>query len=114
MKIAVIRCDGDIEILVLNEPIRICDGLSGGQSSIHSAEGMDHFFRPSDGRYDGWGTGMPSPGWSEEQASTAIKAIQEARTVIPVTIRGVLMQRVYKLRQYIVWWYGHITGKSGF
>jgi hypothetical protein len=66
MKIAVTRCDGDMEILILNDPIHIYEGCAGGQSSIHSAEGMDHFFRLSDGRYDGYGMGAPEQGWTQE------------------------------------------------
>lgn len=110
MKIAVTRCDGDTEVLVLNGPVLVYE--SEFQASIHSAEGMDHFFRSSDGKYDGYGFGAPDQGWTEQQAKTMLAGIQ--RTIIPATIRGILWQRARKAWQNVYWWYGHLMGKPGF
>jgi len=52
VKLAVTRCDGDTEIIVLRDPVKVYEGTS--RAHIQSAEGMDHYFRLSDGHYDGW------------------------------------------------------------
>jgi hypothetical protein len=63
MKIEVLRCDGNSEILNLLGEVRAKEpyeenGKILGQGSLHcEATGMDYFFR-ADGRYDGWGMAM--------------------------------------------------------
>lgn len=112
MKIAVTRCDGDTEILTLNEPLRLVEGLS--QAMIHSAEGMDHFFRLSDGKYDGWGAGAPDQEWTEEQEKTMISHISSQRQIILVTIRSILIVRLKKVAWFIRWHWNHFLKTPGF
>ncbi|HKN69999.1 MAG TPA: hypothetical protein VJX30_03145 [Terriglobales bacterium] len=111
MKLAVTRCDGDTEIIVLRDPVKVYEGTS--QAHIQSAEGMDHYFRLSDGHYDGWAWGPPG-GCTQEQAKTYIGAMQRERRIIPVSIRNILKQRLHK-----VWWswrcrWGRFTKEPGF
>ena len=111
MKLAVMRCDGDAEILTLNDPVKVTDGP--GQACIHSADGVDHFFRLSDGRYDGYGIGAPDQGWTTEQAMTLNDHFHTGRVIIPVTIRGILASRITKARWFVTWHWNHFMGRPG-
>lgn len=113
MKIAVTRCDGDTEILTLQEPVKLSEAPRG-QACLHSAEGLEHFFRVSDGRYDGWGCGAPAQGWTPQQGQTFVEQISGQRQIVPVTIRGIIWQRLRKKWQWIRWWYGHLMREPGF
>jgi hypothetical protein len=112
MKIAVTRCDGDTEILTLTDPVKITDGP--GQACIHNANGVDHFFRLSDGRYDGYGIGAPDEGWTQNQAQTISDAFQVERKIIPVSIRYILAARLRKIWWFVRWHFYHALGKEGF
>jgi hypothetical protein len=112
MKIAVTRCDGDTEILILNDPVKVYEGTS--QAHIHSAEGMDHYFRLSDGCYDGWGYGCPDCAWTAEQAATYQKQIQSERDFIPLTFARFCSLRLRRWLQSARWWWGYLWQKPGY
>lgn len=112
MKLAVTRCDGDTEIIILNDPVQVFEGTH--QAHIHSAEGMDHYFRLSDGKYDGYGRSAPDQGWTSNQAATYLEQMDSERRIIPVTIRGILWERLKRVRWFLVWRYNHLLGRKGF
>lgn len=110
MKIAVTRSNGDTEIIVLVDPVEVCEGKH--QASIHSADGMDHYFRLSDGCYDGWGYGVPS--WTDEQAKTLAQQISESRKVIPLTLSRFISLTIYRYYKKAVWWKGYLLQLPGY
>jgi hypothetical protein len=114
MKLAVTRCDGDTEIIVLNEPVHVSEGCVGGQACIHSADGMDHYFRLSDGCYDGYGMGCPGEGWTEQQAVTLRESLQDQRMLTPLTFRRFCYLKVCKLVRWARWWSGYLQQKPGY
>ncbi len=112
MKLAVTRCDGDTEIIILNDPVQVYEGTA--QAHIHSAEGMDHYFRLSDGKYDGYGAGAPEQGWTQEQAKTMLEAMSSQRQIIPLSIRAILKERARKAIWFVRWHWNHFLGTPGF
>lgn len=114
MKIAVTRCDGDTEILILSEPVKVYEGCVGGQGHIHSADGMDHYFRLSDGCYDGYGCGIPDPGWTAQQAVTLREQINSQRMFVPLTVGRFVELRLRKVWRKARWWYGYTLQLPGY
>ena len=115
MKIAVVGCDGDTEIITLNGPVEIHEGDVMGY--LHSAEGYDHYFYTGKerlGRYDGWGLGAPDQGWTQEQAMTYLRATQSERETISLTFRRFLYFKFRKLRKWVVWWKGYLLQEPGY
>lgn len=112
MKIAVTRCDGDTEVIILSEPVQVYEGTH--QAHIHSADGMDHYFRLSDGCYDGYGCGCPAPGWTPEQAMTLRESIQSQRMFVPLTCARFVGLRIRKIWRTARWWYGYLLQKDGY
>jgi len=112
MKLAVTRCDGDTEILILNDPVKVYEGTV--QAHIHSAEGMDHYFRLSDGCYDGYSMSAPEQGWTEEQAKTMRDAVQKERLFIPLTLARFCELRLRRWYRTIMYWWGYLLRKPGY
>jgi hypothetical protein len=109
MKLAVTRYDGDTEIIVLTEPVTVTE--SQYQPHIHSADGMDYYFR-RDGFYDGWGRGCC--GWTGEQAKTLLRSIEEQRKRIPLTTARFLSLKARNLLRTFRWWKGYILQETGY
>ena len=112
MKIAVTRCDGDTEIIVLNEPVQVFEGNT--QAHIHSADGMDYYFRKSDGCYDGWSMGFPSEGWTPDQAKTLIESVLSQRAIVPLTLTRFIELKLTRYWRRIVFWKGCALGLEGY
>jgi hypothetical protein len=112
MKIAVTRCDGDIEIIILTEPVRVFEGST--QAHIHSADGMDHYFTKPDGFYDGWGRGLPDEGWTQQQATTMLDEIKNQRMIISLTFARFIGLRVKRIRRFLQWWTGYLLQQPGY
>lgn len=110
MKIAVTRCDGDTEVLVLVEPVQVFEGKH--QAHIHSADGTDHYFRLSDGCYDGYGMGVP--GWTPEQANTLREQFESGRRFVPMTFARFCYLKVDKLWRKLRWWRGYLLQLEGY
>lgn len=91
MRIAVTRCDGDTEIINLHGTVIISDGP--GQARIHCADGTDHFFCLSDGKYDGYGLGAPDEGWTQAQAETMLRSFDSGRQIIHLSVTRILIDR---------------------
>lgn len=113
MKIAVTRCDGDTEIIVLNDPVKVYEGSS--QAHIHSAEGMDHYFRLSDGCYDGLAMGIPtgSP-CTQQQAESYLEALMDQRKIIPLTVQRFCFLCVRRWYRKLQWWKGCLLQLPGY
>lgn len=78
MKIRVCHRDGRIETLTMTGPLKLTEGKH--LNYITDATGMDHYFYPEDGCYDGWGRGFAG-GVDEETAHKVLEDTERARDI---------------------------------
>lgn len=74
MKLAVVRCDGQQEILNLTGEWTVVEGQYLNRLT---KDGFDHFFT-HDGLYDGWGGAVNT---DEANAAAVIEAIEQKREI---------------------------------
>jgi hypothetical protein len=81
MKIRVIRSEDHREELIsIVGPVEISEG--DHLSSLHSAEGLDHYFT-QDGYYDGWGKDVSGSNIGLPEVEKQIESIERDRKVKP-------------------------------
>jgi len=82
MKIQVVRTDGRVETLELAGALYAKEPEPNGQGSLQLANGMTHFFRATDGAYDGWSVNVSELNLTNDHDALAIiEQIESARVV---------------------------------